>query len=157
MPLLDRFILSLLPEILFQTTSAHPAQLLLVFWLTLSIAHHLSIEQLVDEALTGQEASQIYICTHPPVRRTPDGRPLLALTAVDHALAQRLVKEGRISQAASVGRFRAVFLGSQRSSEVSGATRVRASGAIRLHNARRFHVHVYACVGVIQTLAACFI
>jgi len=46
--------------------------------------------------------SQIYLRAHLPVCLLPDHRPLLALTVVDHALAEQLVEESVVDEDTSV-------------------------------------------------------
>jgi hypothetical protein len=58
----------------------------------------------------GEEDSEIYIRSHPPVRLLPDGRPLLGLTVVDDALGRRQLAQGRIDFQRSVERFKSVIM-----------------------------------------------
>lgn len=60
---------------------------------------------MVDDTLSGDESSQLYIRSHPPARLLPDGRPLLGLTAVDHVHSRRLLAQGRIDKMEAVRVF----------------------------------------------------
>lgn len=55
-----------------------------------------------------------YIRAHPPVRISPDGTPILLLTAVDLRQAERLISRGKLDDQWSAESFEDIFFGQRR-------------------------------------------